>query len=333
MQLGRRLAKRLQAGDGTPQERCEQLFRVERFPSAVLAELFVRLHDADQYDLAVEGLLAAIRHNQAQPWMYAILPLEMKLAERPQTEIDRALLSRVDFATGDAAQVLVTASLLTRLGSWDQAIGLCRETVRHDPWQTSMWLKSRSIADRSGDASHIVWSRLGILSYVWTDDADIHHAEARETLETQLRRVRQSGPPELASEIAESIRIAKPWDLIVTAEWRGRSDIDLVVTEPDGTVCNHSKQITPSGGILAVTGGGNGNAHLEQYRCQRGLPGTYRVKVKLIRGKVTSGRVRLKVERYAGSPEAESRTINLSVGQDDAEVAISLENGRGRKQP
>ena len=323
------MAKQLLAADGSTQERCEQLFRVKRFPSAVLAEFFVRLHDARQYDLAVEGLLAAIRHNQAQPWMYAILPLEMKLAERPQADIDRALLSRVDFAVGDATQVLVTASLLTRLGSWDQAIELCRESIRHDPWQTNVWLKSRSIADRSGDAKHIVWSRLGILSYVWTNDADIHHAESRETLETQLRRVRQTGPPELASEIQESIRDATPWDLIVTAEWRGRSDVDLVVTEPDGTVCDHSKQITANGGILARTGGGNGNAHVEQYRCQRGLPGKYRVQVKLIRGKVTSGRVRLKVERYAGSGAAESRTINLDVGQIDQEVEISLGEGRG----
>ena len=40
---------------------------------------------------------AALRHDQAQPWMYEILALSMKAAGRPQEDIDRAIMSAAEF--------------------------------------------------------------------------------------------------------------------------------------------------------------------------------------------------------------------------------------------
>lgn len=325
------MKRNLTSSDATAAESCERLFSSERIPPLALTELFTQLHDAEEYDLAVEGLLAAIRHNQAQPWMYVMLPLEMRLANRPQEEIDRALLSRIDLSTGNTEQALVTASLLARLQSWDSAIELCREALRKDPWQANVWLKARSIADRSQDPEHIVWTRVGILKHVWTDDSEIHHNEARETLKRQLQQARRNGPPALASQIREQIDLANQCDLLVRIEWAGDSDIDLAVSEPGDIVCDHSHQITANGGILTRTDSGKGRRHAEEYRCQEAPPGPYVVSARLIRGRVISGRARVTVTRYGGSDHEEVSTINVPIGREDSEIRIELRRGRGAR--
>jgi len=48
--------------------------------------------------------------------MYEVLALTMQIAGRPQQEIDRVLLSRVDFTSTDVPSMLFSAAYLTRLG-------------------------------------------------------------------------------------------------------------------------------------------------------------------------------------------------------------------------
>lgn len=325
----RRLIEYLRAATGSAFERCDVLLQRERIPGPVLSRMVAELHEAEEYDLAVECLLAAVRHNQGQPWMYSVLPLEMKLAGRPREEIERALLSRVDFAAGDTDQVLIAAALLSRMKFWNEALQLCREAVRMDPWQARVWMRAASIADRSGDPEAIVWSRCGILRYVWTDDAAVRHQEAEETLHRTIVAVQESGNTDLAARLREQVLEAKRWDLIVRAEWAGDSDVDLVVTEPGGAVCDHSHQITVNGGILVRTSS-SGRRHVEEYRCQMAPPGRFRVRVRLIRGRIVSGRVRLTVERYSGSRFRHREVITVQPGSSDAMIDVDVERGRGR---
>ena len=119
--------------------------------------------------------------------MYSVLPLEMKLAEFPPADIDRALLSRVDFAVDDIGQVLITVSLLSRMEAWDAARDLLQEHTRRNPWQPEIWLKAITIADRSRDADFILWARTGVLKYVWTNNAKTLHAEAVINLEDLIQ--------------------------------------------------------------------------------------------------------------------------------------------------
>jgi len=213
--------------------------------------------------------------------------------------------------------------------SWDSAIDLCRESLRHDPWQTSVWLKAASIADRSGNADHIVWARTGILKYVWTDDAQIRHQESQKILDRTLADVRRKGSAELTRRLQQQVTDAMIWDLIVKAEWAGKSDVDLVISEPGGTVCDHSHQITRTGGILVRTGGGGRRRHIEEYRCHMAPKGIFNVSVRLIRGRVVSGRVRLTVIRYQGTEYESKETINVPVGEEDAAVEVEVSGGRG----
>jgi len=295
----------------------------------VLRAVVELLSDAEQYDLGVEALQAAIRNNQGQPWMYTVLPLEMQLAKRPQEEIERAVLSRVDFATGDLSQVLISASLLSRMKFWDRAIELCQEATRHDPWRSETWLLAKSIADRSGDARHILWSRTGILGHVWTSDAKKIHQEAKLVIDDLLRMAQNSGAEELISQIHKARSEALNWDLTITARWAGDADVDLAVIEPGNETCDRRSPITKNGGLLTRQSGADKSRKTEEYRCQKGPGGDYEVVLHLIGGRVITGHVILEVTRYSGTSREQSERLRVPVGTEDGRVKIPLSRGRG----
>ena len=261
--------------------------------------------------------------------MYAVLPPEMKLAERPQKEIDRALLSRVDFASGDVAQFLITASLLSRMQAFDRAMELCQELTRHNPWQPVIWIKAKSIADNSGNPEHILRARVGILKHVWTNDADALHEEAKLTLEELSTEARRAGRLELADRIQDALQAATTCDLMVQAEWAGDGDVDLLISEPGGHQCDHRHRITKNGGLMTRISAGGKRRQTEEYRCLEAPNGDYEITVRLIRGRVITGRVVMRVTRYAGTSHEETRTVRVPVGTDDGQVRVSISRGRG----
>ena len=286
------------------------------------------LSDTGDFDLAVEGMQAAIRNNQAQPWMYSILPLEMRLADRPQEDIERALASQVDFAGGDLTQILIAASLSSRLKFWDQAMELCAEATRQNPWQPETWQMAKSIADRSGDKKHILWSRTGILRHVWTSDADQLHQEAELVIRDLRAAAQKSGQRAFSSRIANELTESLTWDLIITARWAGNADIDLAVVEPDNVTCDRKTQITGNGGLLTKQSGIDNDRKTEQYRCQKALKGDYEVVLRQIGGRLVTGNVVLQVTRYGGTDREQTKRILVPVGTKDGRVIIPLNHGR-----
>ena len=55
---------------------------------------------------------AALRHDQAQPWMYELLAMSKIAVGRPQAEIDRALMSAREFAQNSAELMYLGAYLV-----------------------------------------------------------------------------------------------------------------------------------------------------------------------------------------------------------------------------
>lgn len=325
----RKLMDQAASLEGSAARRWDTVLGSKPVSSAVFVEIVAHLNRAGRHDTAVEVLQSAIRSNQAQAWMYSVLPLEMQLAKRPQSEIDRALLSRVDFAGDDVSQMLIGASLLSRMKSWEAAVDLCREATRRNPWAAEPWMLARSIADRSGDPEHILWSRVGILQHVWTPEADELHKEARLAIEDLLKTAREKGPQELVSRIREEWQQAESWDLVVTARWAGTGDVDLAVVEPGDVTCDRRNRVTKNGGILSRTSGGGQGSRQEQYRCQKAAPGDYEVVLKLIQGTVVTGNVVLRVSRYIGSDREQSSTLRVPVTVEDGRVKIPVGRGRG----
>lgn len=301
----------------------------------MLAEVFTRLHREKQFDSAVEGIQAAIRHNQAQPWMYDVLAMEMELAGRPRKDIERALLSRVDFSGGDPAQALVTAAYLSRFGVWDPAMKIYREATERNPADPTAWIRAKQAADASRQIDHIVWVRTGILKHVWTGDYEALHAEARTKLEDLERTLRSSGDQSKADEISAKTQLALQRDLQIRIQWVGDGDVDLSVSEPGGAVCFHGNRRTRHGGQLISTSDGgtlqrDRTSHEEAYVCRKAPSGEYTATARLISGKVVSGQVVMTIVRYSNTSHEQTFRQRVPVA-DGGMVRISVVNGRGAK--
>ena len=122
-------------------------------------------------------------------------------------------------------------------------------------------------------------------------------------------------------------------DLKIEAEWAGTADVDLEVVEPDGSVCDRKSQITKNGGLIAQTADGGKKRQKEEYRCLNAPVGDYQAVVRLIRGRVITGRVRLRVTRYQGTDRERTETIQVPVGNSDARVKVTLRRGRRVESP
>ena len=82
---------------------------------------------------------AALRHRQGQPWMYEAIGLAMGEAGRPRSEIERAVMSAVEFADSTADLMYLGAYLLLWIsanGPWQ----VYRQAAALDPYgQNPIW--------------------------------------------------------------------------------------------------------------------------------------------------------------------------------------------------
>lgn len=303
------------------------VLRDKKVAPQILADTLFRLHDDGKHESVIEGIESAIRNNKAQPWMYDALVQELKIAGRPQEQIDRAVLSRVDFAVDDEAQLLVTVALLSRFDAFDQAVELLKEGIRRNPWQPATWGMARSLAEKSGNADHMIWAHTGSLQHVWNAEHETLHRQWTAELQKLERSLTAAGKPEKASEVREALAASQVRDLRIYLRWSGDADIDLSVTDPDGNECSWRTPLTPNGGMLVASSTGGRNAS-EQFVIVRGKPGKYKVKVKWITGRVIRGQGLLTVIRHENTPQEQKQSERINISRKDAEFTIDLKSGR-----
>lgn len=331
--IGQQLAKRAILKSEQSAVVWDEAFTTDPPTSDQLLEAVVYLHEKKHYNIAVEGMLSAIRNDQAAPWMYDVLSLEMKLAGRPPKEIARVLESRIDFATSDVPQMLITVAMLSRFEAWDEAISICREAAELNPDFPEVWMLGRSVADKSGHIDAQVWARCGILTYFWGDNHELYHEEARKVLRELAEKCdleNRSGQGELIRNQAAE---AESIDLQIALNWVGAADLDLLITEPDGEKCSFKRRITRNRGRLVREEGPSeedesGKRHSERYVCHSAISGDYEIAVRFVLGKVVTGTAQLEIIQHAGTPRETrvSRTVTLS--KDDVRIKVSLEKGR-----
>lgn len=301
--------------------------RDQKVGADVLAEALFQLHRTARHESVIEGIESAIRNNKAQPWMYDALVQELKIAGRPQEQIDRAVLSRVDFAVDDEAQLLVTTALLSRFDAFDQAMALLKEGIRRNPWQPATWGMARSLAEKSGNADHIIWAHTGSLQHVWNGEQDLLHRQWIAELQKLEQSLIRAGKPEKASEVREALASALERDLRIILRWSGDADVDLSVTDPDGNICSYKTPLSPGGGMLVSRSSGGKNAS-EEYVIVKGKPGNYKVKVNWITGRVIRGQALLTVIRHENTPQEQKQSSRITIGREDATYDIELKSGR-----
>lgn len=320
--------------DKPPAVAWNEAFEDKAVGSGVLAIAFAHLRKDNRHDDVIAGLEAAIRNDHAQPWMYDVLALEMKIAGRPQQQIDRVLTSRIDFAPGNQAQMLVTASMLAGFDAFDRAIEICREAAKRTPWEPTVWAAARKIADRSKDPESVIWSRAGTIQHVWSGDYKTLHEICEIELEDLERQLTTDGKAALASKLRNEKQAALQRDIRITIQWTGDADLDLSVIEPDGQRCSRKVPLTANGGLLIQQsdGGKERGTHVEEYVCPIAKSGDYTVQIQHIHGRVIRGAVTIRQVRYENSGhEIRSQLIETGVVENNITVRIPVNRGRARQ--
>ena len=334
-EAARKMAERVLLMPENSAEVWDQIYDQDSPSPDHLREAIAYLHEHRHYYVAVEGLLSAIRNDQASPLTYDVLALEMKLAGRPKKDIARVLSSRIDFATSDVPQMLVAVAMLSRFEAWEEANALAREAAELNPEFAAVWMLGRSVADKSGDAEARVRSRCGILNYVWSDGFALHHEEARKVLTEIASQHDREGRSDSGEQVRRKLKDAATIDLQVILKWVGSADLDLIVTEPGGARCSERQKLTENGGRLIKEDGTGiaagreaGKKCSEHYICHSAPDGTYEIAVRFVLGKAVGGTAVVEVIQHAGTT-METRTTNtVTLDKKDAALSAKLSGGR-----
>ncbi|HID21417.1 MAG TPA: hypothetical protein EYP14_03345, partial [Planctomycetaceae bacterium] len=270
---------------GDPAEGWRTYLRVHKPSPSKLAQKLLRLHNAGKHESVIRGIRAALVAGYSEPWMYEVLALSLQIAGHPQDEIERVLLSRVDFAATDVSNILVSAAYLTRFGALRRALQLYQQASQLDPSRPEPYAVALKLAQQEQDVDAIQWATCGIVRHVWTSDYPKWHRMAEVVCEETVRGLRADGRAAKADSLLRNFQQARQCDLLVRLQWAGDADLDLEVEEPWGTRCSLQFPRTPGGGIFVRDGyGPNQERCVEEYVCPVGVPGRYRIHVKYVSG-------------------------------------------------
>ncbi len=294
-----------------------------------MGTLILELHQAGLHEQVIAAIEAAISYGQSQPWMYEVLALSMQIAGRPQEEVERAILSQVDFTAVDVPSMLYSAAYLARFGAEQRALHLYRQASQLQPTRPEPYVLGLKLAEAVGDAAAIEWAATGILTYAWGKGHERQHREAEIAAEQAHKDLLEAGRAEAAHALERAMREARKRDIVLRLTWSGQGELDLAVDEPTGTVCSFDNPFSSGGGVLVHDGyGPNQDNCYEQYICGFGAPGTYRARVRHVSGSIVGKRARLTIVRYAGTEYETTRNCSVAIQSEDQSVMFSLERGR-----
>ncbi len=289
----------------------------------------LRLHKAKKREELIACINAALIHGQSQPWMYTVLALEMEEAGRPREDIERVLMSTVDFSAVNVSNLLYSGAFLARFGAKDRALAMYRQASAVDPARLEPYVLGLQLAREAGDPEAVAWAASGILQRAWGTGYERLHQEADAIARDMEAALRKKGDDQAADRLAASLAESLKRDLVIELTWSGKADLDLFVEEPSGAVCSADNPVTTGGGIFVHDGyGADEKDAFDKYVCPKGMSGDYRVIVRHISGETVGKRAVLRIVRYQGtSREIEDRhTIKLS--DQDKVVRVTLSQGR-----
>jgi hypothetical protein len=291
-----------------------------------------KLMDGRKFDQVIALIEAALRHQQVQSWMYEGLGLALQAAGRPKDEVERALMSAADLAQG-TADLMYLAAYLERLEMDRRALSLYHEVSQLDPLWTEPCLHGLRVAKRLHDADGIQWSAAGILSQAWpVSQAEIFKGAYR-TAAATLEDLRSKKRTREADRFEAAINEALARDCIVIVSWTGEADVDLMVTEPAGTVCSLRNCRTTSGGLVQNDvplgdGAAGAQGHTAMYACPQAFSGAYEAVIRRVWGQVITGKVTVDLYRHYGTPQARCEEQKIALERGEALVKFDLAGGR-----
>ncbi|TWT47676.1 VWA domain-containing protein [Botrimarina hoheduenensis] len=328
--LERTTAKQPEAGDISDSDSPAESDAAEAADQA--REQARELMSQKRYEEVSELILASIRAGKPQPWMYESLAIALELSGKNSTDVERALMSAVDFATSNE-QLLAIARYLVGAGHDTRAVEVCRLAIANDPTFTEALGLALRAARRADKLPDLEWVALEIVSRSWPLEQATIEQTAHGIADTLAERYHSAGDTAGAERVTAQLLEATRRDCVVTATWAGEADLDLAVQEPGGAICWVGEPMTAGGGV-SLADEGNLDAedaeHTESYVCSRGFPGKYRVSVRRAWGEVAADTATISVTLASGTPNEETITRQVKLGEA-GEAIVEFEMASGRR--
>jgi len=123
-----------------------------------------------------------------------VLALSMEIVGRPKQEIQRVLLSRIDFTATDVSNMVYSAAYLSRFDADEQALKLYQQASKLQPARPESYIMGLRLAEKLKDAQAIQWAATGILTHVWVKDHQQWHEKALNALADLEQSFKKAGP-------------------------------------------------------------------------------------------------------------------------------------------
>ena len=206
------------------------------------------LMKAGQPAAVIDLIQAALAYGQAQSWMYESLGIAMQLDGRPDAEIERAIMSACDFSS-TPDELMLIAKYLSHIGLDRRALDVYRQIIKVAPLHYEAYALGLRAAQRAEEESGIRWATVGVLSQAWPETQQEIYKTALRVTNATLEALRDSNDKESFAEYQQQVGQAIVRDVMVKATWSGDADVDLIVEEPNGTVCSLHQPRTSGGGV------------------------------------------------------------------------------------
>jgi hypothetical protein len=306
--------------------------------NAAVRQVAKELMNDKKYNHVTALIRGALRNGYAQPWMYEALALAMQADNQPKAEIERALMSAVDFAN-TPTDVMNVAIYMARIGFDTRALKLLRQAAAMEPFRHEPYLHGLRIAQRIGDADGIRWACLGVLSQAWPNDKKEIVDSARFAADALLEKLRKDGQTAQADDFRKALEAAQVRDCKVVIKWTGNGDIDAIVEEPTGAICSDRNPRTAGGGVMLgdtyakfKTSDDSNAEYSDEYVLPQGFSGQYKLLLRRLWGQVATGKVTVDVYTHYGTPQQVHVRQQIPVSERDALVTFDLADGR-RTEP
>lgn len=325
----------LDASRGDADAQWNEHFATHQEAPAAVRETVRHLMQAKQFDQVIALINAALRHRQAQHWMYEVLDLAMRAAEKGAEERERVLLSAIDFSNS-TEDIMYVASYMARSGLERRALKLFRQVSRREPTRHEPYVHGLALAQQLKDEEAVRWTTIGILSQAWPKEQAELWSNAYRVAAATLKQLKDEKRTKEAESFETALNEALIRDCLVVVSWTGDADIDLMVEEPAGTVCSFRTPRTTSGGIMlgdnySLKDASAGAGFSEGYVCPQGFDGTYRMLVRRVWGKPTAGKVTIDVYTHYNTDRNQRMRKIIPLGSDEALVTFDLAGGRRKE--
>jgi tetratricopeptide (TPR) repeat protein len=282
----------------------------------------------------VDHLSDVVRESLPAPWMYEALSIAMQGADYPAEEIQRVLMSSVDFGADVTAAIKIARYLETQ-GMTKEALAIYRDAHRASPMERLPLEAGLNLALELEDREAVAWAATGILSRAWTDDQMPLIEKAILAAKAAYIRLKNEKRTMEAYALEQALKQAQGRDIVVRVSWTGNADIDIAVEEPTGTICDVTNPATISGGLLLGDSSSMDKAskdgYSETYACARGYAGQYRIAIRKIWGDVVGGKVTVQMVTDYGTEHQRYIEQQIPI-ERDALLITEVKNGR-RTEP